>query len=212
MARLGIGTAAVALMLLALFLAGCKAQNDGLVGKEVAAIVNGARIYVDEVNSEYASLDGAQHAQITKANTLAFLIEREILYQEAGKQGFRATDEEIGHELGVFLDSGNMTEAGLEQDLSASGSSIEKLKVTLRKQVMINKLIDSKVSNQFVIKRDEVERAYNENSLASMNITFEQAEKGLIDLLSSQHRETRREAYIDWLMAKADVIIVTVPD
>lgn len=179
-------------------------------GREIAAMVNGARIYFDTVNEEYATLAPEQKASVTKADALSFLIEREILYQEALKEGFKATAGEVDSEYLVFTALSNLTEAELNSQLAARNSSVEKLKSALMKQVLISKLLDKKVPRQFVIRHENVEAVYNA-SFRETGLSFEQAEKTIVDLLSAQYQKADRESYIESLKDKADVLIVAVP-
>src|SRR3989338_7550627 len=70
--------------------------------REVAALVNGASIYLDDVNNEYISLSPEQRSNITKADALSFLIEREVLFQRALEEKITATADEISQEYGHF--------------------------------------------------------------------------------------------------------------
>ena len=209
-------SAAVIILLFAVvavaFLSGCsgKVSPEGKF-REVAALVNGVNIYFDEVNDEYASLSPEQRANITKADALSFLIEREVLYQAALKEKMAATDEEVNQEYSYFLLAANLTEAQLKENLVAINSSLEKFKVTLKKQVLISKLLDKKVPVQFIIKREEVEAAYNSSMFPSSGIPLEKVEKNIIDAITASRQREQRAAYIEILKDQADVLIVAVP-
>ena len=192
---------------------GCAVFQSGESGqsREVAAIVNGAKIYSDEVNEEYALLSSGQQASLAKADVLSFLIEREVLYQAAVKDGLSATDAEVKQEYEAYLLGNNQTEAQLKLRLASGGSSLEKFNLALKKQVLINKLLDSKVQNNVVIKHEEVEALYNASRFPLLNISFDNAQKTLVDLINSQRLRAARDAYIEALKNKADVLIVGVP-
>ncbi|MBI2580363.1 SurA N-terminal domain-containing protein [Candidatus Woesearchaeota archaeon] len=198
----------------ALLLSGCaqdsvKEKQSEKV-REIAALVNGARIYFDEVNEEYASLAPEQRDGVTKADALSFLIEREILYQEALKDGHKAKTEEVDNEYAVFTALGNLTEAELKSKLAERNSSVEKLKSALMKQVLIIKLLDKKVPRKFVIRHEDAEAVYN-TSFRQTGLSFEQSERTIVELLSAQRQKADRERYINSLKEKADVLIVAVP-
>lgn len=194
------------------FLGGCsgKVSPEGK-SREVAALVNGANIYFDDVNGEYASLSPEQRANITKADALSFLIEREVLYQAAVKEKLAATDDEVASEYSYFLLTANLTEAQLKDNLVARNSSLEKFRVALKKQVLISKLLDRKVPTQFIVKREEVEAVYNSSRFPSLGIPFEKVEKNIIDAITASRQRTQRAAYIEFLKTNADVLIVAVP-
>ncbi len=179
--------------------------------REVAAIVNGEKIYFDDVNGEYALMPPEQRASIAKADALSFLIEREVLYQAAVKDGLSATDAEVKQESEFYFQESNQTEAQLKLQLAAAGSSVEKFNLAMKKQVLINKLLDKNVQSQFIIKHEEVEALYNASRFPLLNISFDEAQKTLVDLINTQRLVAARNAYIEALKNKADVLIVGVP-
>ncbi|MBI2550601.1 SurA N-terminal domain-containing protein [Candidatus Woesearchaeota archaeon] len=204
--------AVVAVALIA-FIGGCSSDkvNPEWKGREVAALVDGANIYFDDVNDEYAALTPEQRLNITKSDALSFVIEREVLYQAALKEKLAATDEEVNQEYSYFLLTANLTEAQLKENLVARNSSLEKLKVALKKQVLISKLLDKKVPVQFIVKREEAEAAYNSSRFPSLGIPFEKVEKNIVDSITASRQREQRAAYIEFLKDQADVLIVAVP-
>ncbi|HLD97204.1 MAG TPA: SurA N-terminal domain-containing protein [Candidatus Nanoarchaeia archaeon] len=194
-------------------LSGCAIFRSGDSGpsREVAALVNGEKIYFDDVNEEYAFMPPEQQASIAKADALSFLIEREVLYQAALKEGLSATNAEVKQESEFYFQESNQTEAQLKVKLAAAGSSAEKFNLAMRKQVLINKLLDKKVPNQFVIKHEEVEALYNASRFPLLNISFDEAQKSLVELINTQRLVASRNVYIESLKDKADVLIVGVP-
>lgn len=195
-------------------ISGCAIFGRGgepVSSREVAALVNGEKIYFDDVNEEYALLSPEQQASITKADALSFLIERKILYQETVKEGLKATDAEVKQEYEFYSQANNLTESELKFQLAAGGSTIEKFKLALKKQILINKLLDKNVPSQFVIKHEEVEALYNASRFPLMNVSFDKAQKSLVEFLNSQRRLASREKFVEALKSKADVLIVSVP-
>lgn len=195
------------------FLGGCSSTkiNPEGKGREVAALVNGANIYFDDVNDEYASLSPEQRANLTKADALSFLIEREVLYQAAVKEKLTANDDEVDSDYSYFLLTSNMTEAQLKGQLAARNSSLEKFRVILKKQVLISKLLDRKVPTQFIVKHEEAEAVYNASGFSHAGVPFEKVEKNIVDSITAHRQMTQRAAYIEFLNDQADVLIVAVP-
>ena len=204
---------AVFLLLAAvLVFGGCsKARVQSGQGREVAALVNGAKIYIDDVTAEYSSLAPSQKEKVSKSDALSFLIEREVLYQEAVRRGVNVTPDEVQQEFDFYLLAQNTTEAKLALELEAMNSSIKSLKQSLMKQVMINKLFDRVIPKKFVIRKEDALAVYNSGKFAELNLTFEQAEKSIVDHLIVDKQKSDRAAYIESLKAKADVLIVAVP-
>ncbi|MEK6854071.1 MAG: SurA N-terminal domain-containing protein [Nanoarchaeota archaeon] len=200
---------------LAALIGGCargKAES-GPEGKarEIAAMVNGVRVYFDEVNEEYATLTPLQQANLTKADALSFVVEREILYQEAVRQDLNASGNEVALEYYNFLASHNLTESDLEEQLSARNSGLERFKLTLKKQLLINKLLDKKIPRQFIIPREEVEAFYSTGSFSSRGLSFNQSENAIVELLTALKSEEARQKYISLVKDRADIVIVAVP-
>ena len=135
-----------------------------------------------------------------------------MLYQEAIKQGLQATADEVKQEYELYLLESNITETQLKLQLAESQSSIDEFKATLKKQILINKLFDKVIPANYVIKHEEVEALYNASEFPSRNISFDQAQKQLVDFIDAQRQKTARDAYISSLKDRADVLIVTVPD
>ena len=195
----------------AMVISGCT-EKPGEAGhaderREISAFVNGVSVYADEVDSEYSTLTPEQQAMLTKADALSFLIEREILYRESVKERVVVSDEEAAAGYEQFLAANNVTET----ELATANVSAEKVKSALRKQLQIDKLLDAKVPKNFVIKRKDVEAVYNSSIFASRGISIEQAEKGIVDLLTAQRQQAARDGYIAALKDEADVLIVSVP-
>ncbi len=203
---------AVALIMsVAAVLSGCGGKSTPDERREISALVNGEKIYIDDVNEEYASLNQLQQESVTRADALSFIIEREVLYLEAVKQGIGASAKEENEEYNFFLVTNNITEPGLKAQLASRNRTIERFKAVLRKQIVINKLIDSAVPRQFVIKSGDVEAIYNSGSYAALGISLEKAEKGIVELITAQRQQAERAAYIERLKGKAGVLIVAVP-
>lgn len=204
--------AAVAILVVVALVGGCTGKGTSESKKDnVAATVDGISIYFSEVNGEYASLSAEQKEGISKADTLSFVIEREILYQQAVKEGLKATKEEQQQAYGLVLLESNVTEPELVEQLAARNSTVERLKATLGKQIMINKLLDKVAKKSYVIKKEEVEAVYDSGNFMSAGVSFEAAEKGIVDLLTAQRQRAGTEAYIQGLKDKAKVVIIAVP-
>lgn len=203
-----IATALIAVILIA----GCTGKGTGSVKKgDVAATVNGASIYFGEVEEEYASLSAAQRESLSKADALSFVIEREILYQQAVKERLTATEKEQQDAYGKLLLESNVTEQELARQLAARNSSVERLKAALRRQILINKLIDKVARKSYIIKKEEVEAVYNSGNFMSAGVSFEAAQEGIVDMLTAQRQRAGTEAYIRGLKDSAKVVIVAVP-
>lgn len=202
----------VIMVIAAVLLSGCgEKSTPGVGSREISALVNGEKIYMDDVNEEYASLTSLQQESITRADALSFIIEREVLYQEAVGQGMDASGKEVDDEYGFFLMANNISDSELKARLAGRNSTVERLKATLRKQIMINKLFDQAIPRQFIIRSSEVEAIYNSSNYGALGITLEQAEKSIVEFITAQRQAAERTAFIERLKDEADVLVVAVP-
>lgn len=211
--RLVSFTAMAMVIVIAIILAGCNAgEAEKPAGsREIAALINGQNVYYDDVNEFYAYQSQANQATLSKADALSMVIEREILYQEGVRRGFQASKGEIISEYTRYLASSNITEGQLGVQLASVSSSIPRLKSALGKRIIIGKLLDSIASKNIIVRKEDVQAVYNSGRYASLNITFEQAEKGIVDYLTAQRQAAEQSAYIERLKDEADVLIVAVP-
>ncbi len=205
----------ITILIAVALIGGCTSNQKGGGGEsnsqKISAAVNGANITVDEVNEEYASLSPGQREQLTKADALSFIIEREILYQQAVKEGIVATKEEQEREY-LSLLGPNATENEIARQLAAKNSSPDKMKSAVYKQILINKLLDLHVQKTFTMKHEEAEALYNASDFRSLNISFDDAERSIVDFLTAQKRKAQRESYITGLKDSAKVLIIGVPN
>jgi hypothetical protein len=213
MAKISIAVAIVAVaVLLSVLLSGCS-NKVPLENKQIAAMVNGEKIYFDDVNEYYnVYFTPQQQVTMTKADALSLVIEREILYQEAAREKFTATDEEISKEYKSYLSSSNQTESRLGKDLQAKNSSISNFKRDIGKRIAIGKLMATIIPQKFIIKHEEVEAVYNASKLNASGVTFDQAQQEIINAITLQKQQAYEASYIDALKQKANVLITGVPD
>src|SRR3989338_10087571 len=115
-----IFAAAVVVVLLA---AGCT-PGEGKPGREISAIVNGVNIYVDDVNSRYARLPPEQQENLAKADFLSIVIEEEILYQQAVKEGVAISETDAEAAYQRLLSVNSLTEAQLIGELAAKNTTL----------------------------------------------------------------------------------------
>lgn len=128
---------------------GCRPRP--VSGEEVWAEVNGQPIYRSQVVKYYERevnplpepLTPAE-AQARKLSILSQLIRTEILRQEAVKAGLRASDAEVEARFQKLR--GSMSEAEFQQQMAAQAMTLEELKAELRREVVIAKLLDQKVT------------------------------------------------------------------
>jgi peptidyl-prolyl cis-trans isomerase SurA len=140
------------LLSLALLLAGCgnsggASSSTSSSGKEAAATVNGTTISVEEVDritKRQAGENPLSPLELASARlqVLDELIQQEVLFQRAQKDGINPTDQEINEFIQKQKQEAGMTEEEFDKQLKGSGQTQEGIRADIRKQMAIQKLQD----------------------------------------------------------------------
>src|SRR5581483_2496095 len=157
---------------LALVAASCQGGGTGAAsssGKEVAATVNGTNITVEDVDRITAQRAGAQKNQLSplelasaRLQVLDEMIQQEVLYQRAQKDGINPTDQEINEFIQKGKQEGGLTEEEFDKQLKESGQTQEQFRSDVRKQMAIQKLQD-KLGSQLKVQDREISDFFNSN-------------------------------------------------
>jgi hypothetical protein len=199
-------------VLAAALFAGCS-EKTVETPEQIAAMVNSQKIYYSDVNEYYSAyMSPGDQVSLGKSGALSLVIEREVLYQEAVKQGFVASEKEIANQYQAYISSSNISESKLKKDLVLSGLTLSDFKLDIGKRIAITKLLDSVIPSQFIIKHEDAEAVYNSSEFRLNNVSYEEAEQRIVDALTELKRSKAEEKYINGLKDKANVRIVSVPD
>jgi parvulin-like peptidyl-prolyl isomerase len=165
----------------ALAFAACGSKgNTGSAGSsggatDVAATVNGKNIMLSEVdrliNEQYqgqqSKLSPLQLAQ-TRLQALDTLIQNEVLFQRAEKEGLLPKDDEVTQFLTELKQQSGMTEEQFQQRLKEQGQTVEMLRDDARKSKAIEKL-KNQINSKITIRDEEVQDFYNNNKPSFVN-------------------------------------------
>jgi peptidyl-prolyl cis-trans isomerase SurA len=150
-------------------------RQSAHVADGVAATVNGRSIMLSEVDRIISQQTGGQQAQLSplelaaaRLQVLDGLIQQEVLFQRAEKEGLLPTEDEITQAINSEKIQRNMTEEEFQRMLRESGQTEQALRETVRKQLAIQKLQD-KVIGKIAISDKEVEDFYNNNKQQFVN-------------------------------------------
>ena len=167
----------VSLMIVTLILSGCNnttTSNSTDPGKtdlnETAATVNGKVIKLEEVERGLKQQAQGQESKMSplelaaaRLQVLESLIQQEVMYQKAEKEGTVPTDEEVTAELNKLKTGSGQSAEQFEKKLQETGATEQTLKDSLKKQLAFNKLID-KITGKIESPKDsEIEAFYNSN-------------------------------------------------
>ncbi len=157
--------AAAAAVLLVLGLSACDNVADG----GVAAIVNGYRITYDELDDyQEQQMPGQdappseEQARMLRLNLLREMIDRQILLQKAESYGLAAVDDEVD---ALFLEFRTPfpSDEEFEGSLRERGLSLAELRVSIRRNLAIEKLFNREITSRVAVSELELQQYYEEN-------------------------------------------------
>ena len=152
--------------------AGCNKETRH--APDVWAVVNGKEIKRDEVDKYYRTRvnpEGQEPSQeeslSQKLNVLDELINNEILLEKAKKLNLEASDGEVEDKFTELKSP--YTEAEFQRRLKDQAMTVEDLKLELRRQLSIQKLLNREVVAKISITDQDVTDFYNANK-AQFNV------------------------------------------
>lgn len=158
----------VSLLLTACGQSGASSSSSSGKG-ETAAVVNGTKITIAEVDRETAEQAQGQQNQLSqlelaaaRLRVLEGLITNEILYQQAKKDNLLPTEQEITSFIQQSKADSGMTEEAFQKRLKETNQTEAEFKEDIRKQLAVKKL-DENISNQIKVSDREVEEAFKAN-------------------------------------------------
>lgn len=132
-----------------------------------AALVNGQPIAYNDFEMQYEMLknrmraSGKPEAQIKK-DTLEFLINNELLYQDSLKSGIKIDKKKIDEELASFKARFN-DQKKFDEWLTTTGLTVERLTGHLRHNMAVRELVDKEIASKVKVSEKKVEEFYNQN-------------------------------------------------
>ncbi len=162
----------ISLLLFAGALASCGGGAGSISegGKdEVAAVVNGAKITVADVDRVTAQQMKGQETQMSqlelasaRLQALDGLVTQEVLYQRAQKEKLAPSEDEVTQEIQKSKQEGGLTEEAFQKQLKEANQTEAQFRDAVRKDLSIRKLRD-KLSAQLKVQDREVEDFFRAN-------------------------------------------------
>ncbi|MDF2591726.1 MAG: peptidylprolyl isomerase [Clostridia bacterium] len=165
---------------MSLVFSGCSfvKKNPQADNQTIVAVVGGEQIMKTEFTQRFETLkvqyeqqygakiwdqdvDGRKYIDVIKEKVLDMLVDIKVQEKEAIKSGITATDEEIGVEVEkarAYFD----TEAKFNEFLTTQKMTIEYLKDSIRKDILVNKL-QEKLTTGTTVSDEEVAAYYGAN-------------------------------------------------
>lgn len=159
------------LFVLAISAAACGGSGsaNGTGGDDVAATVNGKKILIKDLDSAIAQQFRGQESQLSQLAQAAYrlqaldtMINEEVLFQRAAKEGINPTDDEVRQAVQRYKQERSLTEEAFANELKQINQTEEQFRELAKRQLAVNKLYE-KLSSQLKVQEREVSEVYNEN-------------------------------------------------
>lgn len=146
------------------------AASSGNGGRdETAAVVNGTKITVADVDRVTAQQLRGQESQLSqlelataRLQALEGLIQQEVLYQRAQKENLVPSEDDVTQEIQRLKQESGMTEEAFQKQLKETNQTEAQFRDTVRKNLAIQKLRDKQTS-QIKIQDREIEEFFRAN-------------------------------------------------
>jgi peptidyl-prolyl cis-trans isomerase SurA len=200
-----------ALALIAAFLISCSGGpgNSGTSpgAGDPAARVNGKDIRMEEVEKGVKAQAQGQEAYFSplelasaRLSVLQQLIQAEVMYQKAEKEGAVPNDEEVTAEMNRRRTGSGLSADEFQRQMQAAGESEQSWRENVKKELALNKL-QEKITNRVEAPRDkEIDDFYNTNKDQFKNkrgaqlaaIVIDPANSGQGDVTTNQDQAQAR--------------------
>lgn len=166
----------------AIGLAGCNSASSSspaAVGSstvdanDTAATVNGKPIKMEEVERGIKQQAQGQEAKLSplelataRLQVLEGLIQNEVLYQKAEKEGTVPNDDEVTAEVNKRKTASGMSAEKFDEQMKQAGMTEAALRDTVKKALAVQKLVDKITGKIEPPKDSEIEAFYNGNKEA----------------------------------------------
>jgi peptidyl-prolyl cis-trans isomerase SurA len=166
--------ATLAAALLGLAAAGCGGAGTPAFGPDVWAVVDGRPIRQADVEQAYKAVvqptaepASAEEQLATQLSVLDELITQNILAERARTTGVAVTDAEVD---AAFAERrGGMTDEAMSLQLAQRGLAIDDVKNVLRRELLVQKLLDRDVTEKTAVTDPEI-AAFFEANRARFNL------------------------------------------
>jgi len=151
---------------IAFLLAGSLGCGTKLAGNDVAATVDGRKIYRADVEKYYQNQTSGsdqrpvgEQATTLRLNILRELIDNEILMRQAEKLGLLATDDEVERKLSKI--KAPFTKEEFDARLKEKNISLDDFKRDLRRSLTVDKVLNKEVTSKINISDQDITSYYN---------------------------------------------------
>lgn len=149
------------------------AKSGQVDPNEIAATVNGKEIRLEEVERVFKEKSQGQETNLSelelasaRLQILEQLIQQEVMYQKAEKEGTIPSDEDVTAELNKMKTGSGISKEEFDKRMKQAGLIEELLRENIKKELAVKNLLD-KVTGKIEPPSDsEIEAFYNGNKAA----------------------------------------------
>jgi len=178
-------TSAVLLPMALILVAGCHRAHSA----DVVATVNGhaiprvemERMYKAQLGQAQDQTPSSEQADALRLNVVRELIDEEIVEQRAAKMNLTATPEEVDAKLTEM--KAPYTEDQFQQQLKASGRTLDDVKHDLRRSLTIDKLLNKEINSKVTVSDSDISDYFGQHK-AEFNLTETQSHLAAIRVTS----------------------------
>jgi peptidyl-prolyl cis-trans isomerase SurA len=187
----------------AAFLGGCSGTTEGpgpgADPNETAATVNGKPIKMEEVERAIKQQAQGQENRLSplelaagRLQVLQSLIEQEVMYQKAEKEGVLPTDEEVNGEFNKRKTASGLSQEQFDAKMKEIGETDASARLAIKKGLAIQKLNDKITGKIEPPKDNEITQFYGNNPEAFKNKRGAQLAAIVIDPRDAGQGDTTR--------------------
>ncbi|MBU3941885.1 MAG: peptidylprolyl isomerase [Nanoarchaeota archaeon] len=131
--------------------------------KDIAAIVNGESITIQDINEQYDRVPEEYKQFITKEMLLNQSINELLLLQEAKKQGISITKEELSKVIDDAITQSGLSKEDFDKTLEEQNLTMDFVEDYYKTQMVINNLLNKTVISKIIVSSSEAKEYYNNN-------------------------------------------------
>ncbi|MFH1510916.1 MAG: peptidylprolyl isomerase [Candidatus Woesearchaeota archaeon] len=129
----------------------------------VLATVNGQPVYASEIDDLYNRLPAQYTETISRENLLNQTIARDLLLQEAAKEGIVVADDQVNELIDSLLEQSGMNRDQLSEQLKLRNLTVDDMVEEYRMQMQLNSLLNKTVYSRIEVTDVEITAFYEQN-------------------------------------------------
>ena len=168
-------------------------------------VVNDELITSEELETDF-NIAKKINNQLTLDEFIEQKITATLLLQEVKKENIELKENQLDDEINEIIVSFG-SEEEFNKELGRIGTTLDELKLQMEKQLLIDGLIDNRITKNIEVSNSELEFFYEENKETLNNAPFEDVKDQIELLLFTEKENIALETYMTQIRSKANIII-----